>query len=166
MQAVEKAQKKMMIVAIVLSICLVGGIPAIVLGAVKHIYAVMGVGIACTVIGFYGTPMAWINYGAIRSQRRIVVAITQEHLSNVSELSSQLAINEKQVRNMLNICFNKGFLMGYKRDGDNILFNDNVALGKQTFHTQCSNCGAKFSYTKDSPNCPYCGSPVIEQQES
>ncbi len=165
MQAAEKAKTRALIVAILMTICLVGGIPVLIVGAAKHIGALLGIGIACAVIGFYGTPMGWVIYGTACTRRRMVMAITQEHLSTVEELSSQLALNDNQVRGMLDVCFSKGFLIGYKRDGDNILFNDNVALGKQTFHVQCPNCGAKFSYTKDNPNCPYCGCPVIDDKD-
>ena len=49
-------------VAMFLTVGLIAGIPMIVLGAVNDITAVMVIGIILTVLGFYGTPVAWVQH--------------------------------------------------------------------------------------------------------
>ena len=151
---------KMFILSIVLTVMFVGGIPAIILGATNEIWPLMGAGIGCTVVGFYAMPLAWISYGSARTLSRVVFAITDEHLYSVQEISAQLSMNEKDVRANIDKGFNKGFLKGYKREGDNIVLNENVAAGKREHFYECPYCGAKFTYTADNARCPYCGSPV------
>ena len=56
MQPIRSALRKSFFLAAILSFLFVGGIPAIVLGAVNGIGAVMGIGIGATVVGFYGAP--------------------------------------------------------------------------------------------------------------
>ena len=53
-------------IALVLSLMLIVGVPMIVLGASNKIWAVMAIGIAFTVLGFYGCPLAWVMYGEAR----------------------------------------------------------------------------------------------------
>ncbi len=163
MDAVNRSVRRAVILGILMTIMLIAGVPLIIVGAVKGWWPVMGVGIAFAVIGFYGTPMAWVNLPTKKQEQRIVSAIVDEHIYNVSELSQQLSLTDKEVRNILDVCFRKRFLDGYRRDGDNILLNEGKALGKQEYAAACPNCGAKFSYTKDAPRCPYCGSPVMQE---
>lgn len=166
MKSIEKTLKNSLILSICLSVGFVAGIPAIVLGAVNEITAVMVIGIILTVIGFYGTPMAWINYGANRSLKRLINAIKEEHLYSVQELAVHLSQSEKVIRTNLNKCFLKGYLTGYKKDGDNIILNEGVDLNKKEYSASCPFCGAKFTYTIDNPRCPYCNSPVISDKEN
>lgn len=150
----------MFILSVILTIMFVGGIPSIVIGANKEIWALMGTGIACTAIGFYAMPVAWIMYGSARTLRRVVAAVTDEHLYTVQEIASQLSMDEKSVRGYLDKAFNKGFLAGYKREGDNITLNENIGAEQREKAAECPYCGAKFTYVGHGGRCPYCGSPV------
>ena len=160
MKEVNAYLNKLLIIALIMTVIFVGGIPMIPIGAVNEIWAVMGVGIAFVAVGFYGTPIAWSVYGSARPLKRIVAAVTEEHLYTVQEIAAQLSMNEKNVRAHLDKCFNKGFLKGYKRDGDSIVLNENIAADKREKFYECPYCGAKFTYTGDNARCPYCGSPV------
>ena len=160
MKAVNGYITKLMITAIVLSVMFVAGIPMIIVGATKSIPAVLGIGIAFTAVGFYGTPLAWTMYGSSRVLARIVYAVTEEHLYTVQEIAAQLSLSEKEVRAHLDKCFNKNFLPGYKRNGDTILLNENIAAANKEMSAECPYCGAKFTYTAQNARCPYCNSPV------
>ena len=115
MKKVNEWLNKLLIISIVLSVLFVGGIPMIIIGATNELWIVMGIGIAFVAVGFYGAPVAWSVYGSARPVRRVVHAVTVEHLYTVQEIAAQLSLNEKDVRAHLDKCFNKNFLVGYKR---------------------------------------------------
>ena len=79
----------------------------------------------------------------------------------MQEIASQLSMPEQKVRASLDTCFRKRYLIGYKREGDRIVLNENRAPAKRTYSAECPNCGAKFTYTDDDAHCPYCHSPVV-----
>ena len=160
MKKVNAYLNTLLIVSIVLTAMLVGGVPMLILGAVNELWALMGIGIAFTAVGFYGTPVAWSIYGSSRTLKRVVAAVTEEHLYTVPEIAAQLSLSEQSVRGYLTTCFNRGYLAGYKREGDGIVLNENVAAQNRQRFAECPNCGAKFTYTSADARCPYCGSPV------
>lgn len=161
MKAVNKYINKLLICSLVLSCLFVAGIPMIILGATHGQYAIMGVGIGLTVIGFYGAPIAWVSYGNARGLKRIVYAVVVENLYTVQEIAAQISQSEKYVRSKLTICFNRNFLAGFKREGDNIVLNENAAVDQKQRFAECPYCGAKFAYSPQNPRCPYCNSPVV-----
>ncbi len=163
MKEVKKYLKILLTLSVILSVMLVAGIPMIIVGASNQIYSVMGIGIAFTALGFYGTPTAWAIYGSNMPLKRVVYAVCEENLYTVSEIAQQLSMDENSVRGWLDKAFNRGFLKGFIRNGDMIELNDNVSAGKRERAAQCPNCGAKFTYTADNPRCPYCNSPVVRQ---
>ncbi len=166
MKEVNRYVNAMLITAIALTVMFVCGIPMIILGAGNKIYAVMGIGIAFTAIGFYGMPIGWVFYANNLAVRRVVIAVAEENLLTVQEISAQLTMGEPNVRACLDKAFNKGFLKGYKRRGDVITLNDNVPENWREKVAECPNCGAKFTYTSSGARCPYCNSPVKEEGES
>ena len=160
MKAVNSYIRKLFVLSLILSFALAGGVPMTVLGAVFQIWPLMGIGIACIVIGFYGTPIAWTSYGGAKGWQRIVSAVVEENLYSVNEIAAQLSISETEARNKLDVCFKKKFLPGFKRSGDGVVLNGNMPAGKKEMFAECPNCGAKFTYTPETPRCPYCNSPV------
>lgn len=164
MKSVQRAQKRAFIFSLILSVAFVAGIPAIVFGTIYKWWILMAVGIVCTVCGFYGCPIAWTGYGEIRSLSRMVFAIAEEHIYTVNELSQQLSLSEKEVRNRLDKCIKKRYLLGYRKEGDKIILNEGTALDKKQFAYKCPNCGASFFYTRENPCCPYCKSPVKQDK--
>lgn len=163
MNRIKNALRSSFLTAFILSFAFAGGIPAIVLGAINGLHAVMGVGIACTVIGFYGTPIAWISYGSKRSLHRLVAAVYEEHIYTVKELSAQLSVPEANVRSQIATCINKRYLPGFIRNGDSLVLNENSALSETEHAAECPHCGAKFKYKGANATCPYCGT-LIERK--
>lgn len=162
MNEVSKAIGRQLIVALILTALFVAGIPAVVLGAVKRLWVVMGIGIFFAVVGFYGMPIAWVNYGSKSGLKRVVYAVTAENLLSVREIAAQLGKSEKNVRELLDDCFRLGYLGGYKRSGDEIVPNEEYDPERErkpkTFATECPYCGAKFVRKVGEPAaCPYCG---------
>ena len=125
--------------------------------------AVWAVGIALMVAGFYGCPVAWIGYGSAVSLRRLMRAVTEEHLYTARELGMQLGISEQEARRRIATCFSKGYLVGYIRTDSGIALNENEALSKTEHTAQCPACGAKFTYTGSVAKCPYCGTPAANK---
>lgn len=160
MKQVQKSLIRLLILSLILSAALVAGIPVIVFGAANELWILTALGIVCTAGGFFGTPIAWTAYGELRGLARLTEAVVEEHIYTVRELAVQLSISEKEARKRLNKCFQKRYLPGYRREGDNIILNEGRALEKRQFSAECPNCGAKFSYTRENPRCPYCNSPV------
>lgn len=166
MKPVKRAVRNTFVLSLLLTVALAAGIPVIVSGAIYGNNAILAIGIVCAVIGFYGVPVAWSVFGNKRGLSRLVYAVVEEHIYTVSELAAHLSISEKDVRARLTACFQHKYLPGYRRDGDNITLNDGVALGKREFAAECPNCGAKFTYTADRARCPYCNSPVMQNNSS
>ncbi len=157
MDAIGKALRKQLVWGIVVSCMFVAGIPMIIFGATGGMWILMAAGIACTVIGFYGAPMVWVSYGNKAALRRVVYAVDREHLLTVQAISSQLSKPEKAVRGMLDECFRKGYLVGYVRQGDEILLNEAKAPEEALHAAVCPHCGAKYTYKGSEAVCPYCG---------
>lgn len=158
MNAVNKAVRKQLILSLVLSCMLVAGIPMIIFGASNKLWFLMAAGILFTVLGFYGTPMAWVSYGNKVGLRRVVYAVTREHLLAVEKISAQLGKPEKNIRALLDECFQKGYLPGYVRQGDTISLNEAKAPEETLHAAVCPYCGAKYTYRgTEEPVCPYCG---------
>ena len=161
MQPIKKALRSSLILSLVLTLCLPLGGVMIGVGFGISQPAVWGPGIALLGIGFYGTPVGWATaYAPKKALYRIVYAIMEEHLYTVHEIAAQLSLSEKEVRNKRDQCFQKQYLPGIKRNGDELILNENEALGKEEHYAECPACGARFLYTKDSKVCPYCGTPV------
>lgn len=161
MQPIKKALRKSLFLCVVLTLCLpLGGVMMGVGFAISQ-PAVWGIGIGLLALGFYGTAIGWaLVYAPKKALYRVVSAVMEEHLHTVNEIAVQLSMSEKDVRNQLDACFRKRYLPGIKRDGDTLILNENQELGKQEFYAECTACGARFLYTKDSKCCPYCGTPV------
>ncbi len=158
MEKIEKAARSMFIAALVCSVLFVAGIPMIVLGASNRIWLVMTAGIIFTGGGFYATPLLWVGFGSKVSLRRLVTAVEAEHIYTVDELSQQLSKPPKMIRAMLDVCFNKRYLVGYKRSGDALVLNEGKALSDALHPADCPYCGAHFSYKGSDAICPYCRS--------
>ena len=93
----------------------------------------------------------------------VVQAVTQEHLYTVADLAQRLSVNGKTASATLNNCIRKGYLVGYIREGDRLVLNENRALGPTQYTLVCSHCGATVELTKgDTARCPYCGSVLSD----
>lgn len=164
MELALKAKKKNTALAIILTIGLVAGIPLLVVGAVnmddnKGFVALLVIGIACVVAGFYGAPIAWTRLVTVNQELTLVKAVTEENLYTVADIAQRLSVNGKTASATLNNCIRKGYLVGYIREGDSLVLNENRTLAPTAYTIDCPRCGAQVTLTKnDSPHCPYCGS--------
>lgn len=148
--------------AIILSVMLVAGVPILIVGATRlhqngGFVAMLVIGIVFTVLGFYGTPLAWVQVGTASRRAMLVRAINEEHLYTVQELAVRLDITEKDASAFMRECMQKGYLTGYMRDGDRLILNENVALGPKEYSVECSHCGAYVTCSEKDAKCPYCG---------
>ena len=161
MEPIRRALKRSRVLCVILTLCLPLGGAMLGVGLAIGQPGVWAVGIALIAVGFYGTPIGWTTaYAPKAALYRIVSAIMEEHLHSVQEIAAQLSMSEKDVRNKLDLCFQKQYLPGIKRNGDMLILNENEALGNEAHYAECPACGARFLYTRDSKTCPYCGTPV------
>ena len=161
MDPIRKALRSALALSLILTFCLPVGGAMLGVGLGFGVAAVWAVGIVLMVVGFYGCPVAWVGYGNKRSLYRLVQAVEEENIYTVRELASQLGLSEKEVRNRIDTCFNKHYLVGYKREADGLVLNENRALREREHGAVCPSCGAKFDYKAgEDPRCPYCGTRV------
>ena len=168
MELALKAKKKNTALAIVLTIGLVAGIPLLVVGAVnmddnKGFVALLVIGIACVVAGFYGAPIAWTRLVTVNQELTLVKAVTEENLYTVADIAQRLSVNGKTASDTLNNCIRKGYLVGFIREGDRLVLNENRALAPTQLSLTCSHCGATVQLQKgETSRCPYCGSVLSD----
>lgn len=130
----------------------------IIIGASKSM-AIMGIGIAMTAIGFYGTPIIWISYGNMRTLKRVVDAVMEEHLTSIIEIATQLQISEREARDYIATGIRKKYIVGYIFDGANIKPNQKEEPKKKIVKNKCPNCGAPLEKSETGNyHCPYCNS--------
>lgn len=144
--------------AIVASCVFVLGIPLIIYGAINSIWFLLGVGAACVLFGFYGTPILWVNYGSLRSLKRVVDAVMEEHITSVNELSQHLSTNNNSIRQSITKAINKKYITGYIFDGNNLISNTKQSPKKQVIQRKCANCGGTLIEIENGWKCEYCGS--------
>ena len=119
MEKYNKDLKTQLIIAVVLTVALPLGGVMLGVGLGVKIPAIWAIGIAFLGAGFYGCPIAWAaGYGNTKSLGRVIHAVRDEHLYSVAEIASQLSLSERMVRQKLDACFNKQYLLGFKRVGD------------------------------------------------
>ncbi len=157
--SIKSAVNRAFIWGLISAILFVVGIPMIVFGAMESI-VLMVFGIAFVVFGFYGSPMIWINYANLRSLKRVVDAVNEEHLLTNAEIASQLQTSEKAVKAQISKAIQKKYLVGYLYDGEKLTINEKTAPKKKTVAAQnkCANCGGTLTETENGYICDYCGS--------
>lgn len=170
MDKILKVIKKRQITAIILTVALIVGIPSIIIGATRlgqnaGFVVLMVFGIVATVAGFYGSPVAWVAVGNAKSECTLVTAVETEHLYTVRELSARLNKNERNTSALLNDCIMKGYLVGYLREGDRLILNENTSLHPTEHNMDCPYCGAVVTFTGTSAKCPYCGSALQRRKD-
>ncbi len=158
-KSIKSAVNKALIFGIVSAILFVVGIPLIVMGASNQVWAVLVFGIVFVVFGFYGSPMIWINYANLRSMKRVVDAVNEEHLLSNEEIATQLQMNERVVKSHITKAINKKYLTGYLYDGTTLSLNEKTAPKKKAvIANKCANCGGSLTETETGWICDYCGS--------
>ena len=168
MKKLNSQIKKAMIAAIAVTVLFVAGLPVLLLGTSKA-FAVEGIntlflvsGIVLLAGGFYATPILWIVYGGKRELLGIVSAIENQGLSTVEALASHTRLDADAVRAKLDLCFSKGYLDGYIRDGDTLRRPNPEG---ELHSVICPACAARFEFRGESGKCPWCGTRYIADNE-
>ncbi len=149
--------------SITLTVLLPLGIALTIIGATKTeegalFTAIMAIGIVFVVLGFYGSPIAWVRYGAQKKYTRIIDAIVREGFRDTAEIANHLSMPKKEVVEGVRACIDKQYLCGYTIGGDKILPINNRPDDIGMYTVQCPYCGG---ITQTSNNlqvkCAYCG---------
>ena len=159
MKAISKKVTSVFIWSTFASVCLPAGILMIIFGAVNDVTAMLVVGIAATVFGFYGAPMLWVKYGSLKGIKSLVAAVENDNLYSVAELSSVLNCNEDETRNRIRTALSARYITGFTFDNDRLVVNTNVKQANVGFSIKCDNCGAPvfIDPNKADNRCEYCG---------
>lgn len=161
MEALNKSIKKSFARALIFTLFLPIGIVGIILTCTLHFanpYFVLSltVSIVLAVLGFYGSPMTWVNYCSYVGLKNIMALIENENIYSVQQIANQLSQNPKQVATSITTLISKGYLRGYLFvDNDHLVLNTNTKLKESKAKIKCENCGALTSHNLDS--CEYCG---------
>ncbi len=158
----EKVTKKIRVflgVGIALALAFVAGIPMTVLGATNGITALLAIGIIFIVAGFYVSPIMLVQVSEKRKLKRVVQAVEEQNLYTVREIAAGVGIREKAVRGYLTESLQKGYLIGYKLEGDDVVL---ITAPKQTLSAssiKCPSCGAqvRLDPLTGEGECGYCG---------
>ncbi|MDR2634923.1 MAG: hypothetical protein LBC13_02965 [Clostridiales bacterium] len=151
---INKSLKTELTILLVFSALFVAGIPAIPVGFAGGLIWLGILGCIFVGGGFYGLPLGWVHFGEQCRRRAIVRAVTDDGLTDVSELASNFGKSEKSIRQSLVTIFNKRYLPGYKFNADKtalVAFEKAAPVKKIR---KCESCGAAL--TGDGV-CPYCG---------
>lgn len=163
MDKLKRSKNRALAAAIILTVLLVAGIPAIPLGFTSGYIAVGIVGIVFTVIGFYGCPISWTAYANYAPLMRVVYAIEKEGLRTVPELSAHLRRSEKDVTAAISKAIDKMYLENYLFDGKTLTPNKKSAAATKIFPSKCPSCGAPLPPAASQSNhirCPYCDTTI------
>lgn len=155
---VKEAVKKAFWVAVLLTVLLIAGIPMIVFGASDKLWIVMSIGIAFTVLGFYGCPIAWVMYGESKFRASLVGAIEYEGSVTVEGLSAQFGKPKQKIVADIRKLMEKRYLAGYVFDGETLVYAQKKERPKERiFVGKCPSCNAIMEYADGKVYCPYCG---------
>lgn len=158
MNKINSVLRTRLVLAFLLTAFLIAGIPFIILGATQGKTVMLVTGIIMTVVGFYGCPIGWTTYGNSVVYRRVVSAITCEHLLTVPKIASSIGKSEQDTDTLVINCFQNGYLTGYLKNGYEILVNEEKDPDKKMVTYKCAFCGATYTIPySEIPVCPYCG---------
>ena len=120
--------------------------------------AIMAIGIVFVVLGFYGSPIAWVRYAPQKKYARIIDAIKREGFRDTTEIANHLSMQPNEVIDAVRVCIDKQYLCDYTIEDTKILPLNNRPDDIGTYTVQCPYCGG---ITQTSNNlqvkCDYCG---------
>lgn len=158
MKKLDSQIQKYLIAAIVVSILFAAGLPVLLLGTSGENTFLLVLGIVLLAGGFYATPILWVVYGGKRELRSFVSAIEEGGLSTVERLASHTRLDADAVRAKIDLCFAKGYLEGYIRDGDTLRRPNPEG---ELHSVVCPACAARFEFRGESGKCPWCGTVTL-----
>lgn len=159
MKELKKYTTKRLFVALLLTAFLPLGVFMIIYGASKGMGTVLGIGIGLAVVGFYGCPIAWVQYSSKTRWRTLLRLIEQENFYSSEQIAAHLSLKESDVARDINDLILHGFLKGYVfKDGILRLNTFKKQSEKDVLKRPCPNCGGLAAYNGIDFVCPYCGS--------
>lgn len=159
----KKALGGQLALSILLTLGLPVGIVFIIIGAINMdanvVYKVMlGIGITLAVLGFYGSPIAWVKYGPQKKYPRVIDAIKFEGFRDTGEIANHLSMQPKDVQDAVRVCIDKQYLTGYTIEDTKIIPLNNRPDDLGVYTVECPYCGG---ITQTSNNlqvkCEFCG---------
>lgn len=150
--------KKNFRIALALTVMLIAGVPMIIFGSTGKIWVVMAIGIAFTVLGFYGCPIAWVAYGEAKFRASLVSAIECEGTVTAEGLAAQFGKPRQKIVADIRKLIEKRYLVGYVFDGEVLSFAEKKERRKERIQIgKCPSCNAVMEYVDGKVRCPYCG---------
>lgn len=156
MEKLKSSHSKTLMIAIILSVGFVGGVLAIIFGATKGITFLLVIGIIATVLGFYGSPFAWVKYGEQFPYISVLDCILTDNLLEIDSIATSLGKMPQEVLRIVNYLITKRYLKGYYVENGKLKIIESEVEDVVTTH-KCPNCGATIDVTKDVAVCEYCG---------
>ena len=158
----KQAIIRMAVIASVLSLLLICGVPLIPVGFSQGIIPLGVFGIVFTVLGFYGTPLAWVAFSKLIAHKGVYSLIAEDGVYSITAISGTLGMTPKEARDSVTYLINKRYLSGFTFDGADTLTpvrpgRDN-ADDIDASYGKCPNCGATLIAEENKTHCPYCGS--------
>lgn len=160
----QKNLTKQLVLSITLTVMLPLGIAMTIVGATRKeeggalFTAIMAIGIVFVVLGFYGSPMAWVRYAPQKRYARIIDAIKREGFRDATEIANHLSMQPNEVIDAVRVCIDKQYLCDYTIEDTKILPLNNRPDDIGVYTVQCPYCGG---ITRTSNNlqvkCEYCG---------
>lgn len=158
MKKVKGKIQGLLIASVLLTIVFVGGIPMIIAGAGKSTFLLV-TGIVFVAGGFYCMPVCWVMYGEAKKLARVVFAVEKECIYSVGDIAVHLSETPEVIKGYVQKCIDKGYLLGYIFDGEQLNANFNISKKDELINVKCEGCGAKYQSSPTSESvCPYCGS--------
>ena len=166
-----KAKNKRFAIAMTLTIFLIIGIPLIIVGAIFGgvYFTIMGFGILLTVLGFYGTPIAWTTYGNFKRDVNIAESINTDGIREISVICNLYGLTPKVAYDTISKLIQKRYVKNliFNASGTELILNEgyvNLDREKQLKSSKrallCPFCGAQVELVGYSGKCPYCGNLV------
>lgn len=151
-----------LIIALVLTVAFIVGIPMIVLGAVNGLTIVMVVGIVFTAVGFYVMPIMWVRYGTMHSALNVLHIIIEDGICDMHLLASNLGRSVKDVSSTVRWLLKNRYLVGVTLQGGKL---EPIEKPKQK-SLKCPYCGTVVT-DLTVQRCPNCSGQLqqVEQQE-
>ncbi len=154
MNKLKSTHIKTLIFCILLFCFFVFGILGIIFGATKGITFLLVVGIVGVVLGFYGTPIAFVKYVEQKTNIAVLDCIINDNLLNINSIASSIGQKPKAVLSTINFLITNRYLKGYLIEGEVLKPIQN----QETVIThKCPYCGATLALDKEISACEYCG---------
>lgn len=131
----------------------------------------LALGIIFVVLGFYGAPILWINFGDLKTKQNLCRQIVDDGIQDIEALSKLYNIDTNTMKNKISEVINKRYLTGYEIVGKFVVPVKQKKLTKQDALTIsgkserkiCPGCGAPVEVIEGEKTvCKYCGATVTK----